>query len=211
MHRSGSKLRSVLEALRRLILMWLLGNDDSHTSGLSQSSTQVVPSAARAERRESPVDLYLALVNVLRDQIADQLASANTNDLISVGAMGTGFAVAVAMLIVRATNPTDISYWWWYPLPLFLPPLLFFAVPMLPSGQRRKFRHGPSVPAFMQHQAGIPITVEQALIDLMKDLQLAFANNDALLERESRCFKWGWRLFVGATTISVGLYAWGLS
>jgi hypothetical protein len=149
--------------------------------------------------------------DLLRDQIAGQLESAGTNDLESVGVIAAALALVVAMLILRATDGRDITWWWWYPLPLFAVPTVFVAVPLRGTTAKRRFLHGPSVPAILEGFARHPQTLEAVLERTLRDLHECWLNNDELLAAERRWFNIGILALSFATTVSVGLYAWALT
>jgi hypothetical protein len=151
------------------------------------------------------------MAELQRDQIAAQLDSASTNDLQSVGVIAAALALVVALLVLRATDPYDISWWWWYPLPMFIVPTGFVAVPLRRPTERRKFLHGPSVPAILQGFAQQPQTLEAVLEKVLRDLHAAWDNNDALLAEERKWFMVGAVSLAIATTVSLGLYAWALN
>ena len=77
--------------------------------GQSSSTTELNGEVGRLAH------LYTVLAEVLRDQLASQLETASTNDLKSVGVLGAALAVVVALLLLRATDPHGIGFWWWYP------------------------------------------------------------------------------------------------
>ena len=154
--------------------------------------------------------LYMHLNDLLRDQIAAQLESASTNDLESVRVVAAALALVVALLILRATDSRDIT-WWWYPLPSFAVPTALVAVPLRGTTAKRKFLHGPSVPAILEGFADQPQTLETVLERTLRDLHECWLNNDALLAAERRWFNIGILTLGLATTISLSLYAWDLT
>jgi len=147
------------------------------------------------------------------------MEQASTNDLKSVGVLGAAVAMVIAVLILRVTNECIISYWWWYPLPLFVIPSALAAIPLRRSSSKRTFKDGPSVPQLLsRYEAGksaevgkMPYTLEEMLAMLLVDLHTSWRNNDSLLAVEQRTFYWGAMALGVATLITVGLYAWGLS
>jgi len=149
--------------------------------------------------------------DLLRDQIAGQLESAGTNDLESVGVIAAALALVVALLILRATDGRDITWWWWYPLPLFAVPTVLVAVPLRGTTAKRRFLHGPSVPAILEGFARQSQTLEAVLERTLRDLHECWLNNDVLLVAERKWFKIGIWALGFATTVSVGLYAWALT
>lgn len=151
------------------------------------------------------------LSDLLRDQIAGQLESASTNDLESVGVIAAALALVVALLILRATDSRDISWWWWYPLPLFAVPTGLVAVPLRGTTAKRKFLHGPSVPAILEGFSQQRQTLEAVLERTLRDLHECWLSNDVLLAAERRWFNVGIMAFGVASTVSVGLYAWALT
>lgn len=164
--------------------------------------------------------LYSVLADVLRDQVSSQMEQASTNDLKSVGVLGAVLAIVVALLLLRATAPSDIGYWWWYPLPLFVVPAVLAAIPLRRSSPKRTFKDGPSVPRLLaRYETGkvaeggqvSPYTLEEMLAMLLVDLQASWRINDILLEKEQRSFYRGAAVLGIVTLITVGLYAWGLS
>jgi hypothetical protein len=162
--------------------------------------------------------LYSVLADVQRDQVASQLEEASTNDLKAVGVLGAVLAIVVALLLLRATDPSSIGYWWWYPLPIFVVPTVLAATPLRRPSSKREFRDGPRVPEFLARyetaptEAGqVPYTLEHILQTLLVDLQRSWRNNDRLLAEEQRSFYWGAAALGIATLITLGLYAWGLS
>lgn len=162
--------------------------------------------------------LYTVLAEVLRDQLASQLETASTNDLKAVGVLGAALAAVVALLLLRATDPHGIGFWWWYPLPAFVLPALLAAVPLRRPKRNVKFLDGPSVPGLLARYEGgrsgdgsLAYTLEEQLAMLLVDLKDSWNNNDRLLAEEGRSFYWGVLSLAVVTLVSVGLYAWGLS
>lgn len=179
----------------------------------TSASANAAPSAVqgRGESASPLAQLYIHMDDLLRDQIAAQLESASTNDLESVGVIGAALALVVALLILRATDARDITWWWWYPLPLFAVPTALVAVPLRGTSAKRKFLHGPQVPAILQGFAEQPQTLEAVLERTLRDLHACWSNNDALLAAERKWFNIGILALALATTISLGLYAWALT
>lgn len=181
---------------------------------------RVVEPAPEPTEAVSPLGhLYSVLADVLRDQVASQLEQASTNDLKSVGVLGAALAMVVALLLLRATDPKDIAYWWWYPVPLFVLPSGLAAMPLRRPLSKRAFLGGPNVPQLLARfgagktaQPGeAPYTLEEMLAMVLVDLHTAWRNNDSLLAEEQRSFYWGAVALGIVTLISIGLYAWGLS
>jgi hypothetical protein len=147
------------------------------------------------------------------------MEQASTNDLKSVGVLGAALAMIVALLLLRAADPSAIGFWWWYPLPLFVVPAVLAAMPLRRPSSGRPFRDGPSVPQFLaRFEAGkpteagyVPYTLEEILAMLLVDLHTSWRSNDSLLAGEQRSFYWGATALGVATLITIGLYAWGLS
>jgi hypothetical protein len=163
--------------------------------------------------------LYSVLADVQRDQVASQLEEASTNDLKAIGVLGAVLAIVVALLVLRATDPSSIGYWWWYPLPIFVVPTVLAATPLRRSLPKREFSDGPSVPEFLaRYEKGrtteegqVPYTLEYMLQMILVGLQESWRNNDSLLAEEQRSFYWGAAALGIATLVTLGLYAWGLS
>jgi hypothetical protein len=185
-----------------------------------QSATLGAESKAQSTEAVGPlVHLYSALAELQRDQIASQIEQASTNDLKSVGVLGATLAMVVALLILRATDSSDIGWWWWYPLPLFAVPSFLAAIPLRRASAKRTFRDGPSVPQFLARfetgkptEAGhVPYTLEEIFTTLLVDLHTSWRSNDCLLVAEQQWFYRGAAALGVATLIAVGLYAWGLS
>jgi hypothetical protein len=159
----------------------------------------VEPTAESTEAVSPLVHLYSVLADVLRDQVASQMEQASTNDLKSVGILGAALAMVVALLLIRATDPEHIAYWWWYPMPLFVFPCARVAMPLRRSSPKRAFLGGPSVPQLLaRFEAGktaqpreAPYTLEEMLAIVLVDLHTAWRNNDSLLAEEQRSFYWG--------------------
>jgi len=151
--------------------------------------------------------------------LASQLDQASTNDLKSVGVLGAALAIVVALLLLRATDPSRIGYWWWFPLPLFVIPTLLAAVPLRRHTSKKPYRAGPSVPDFLARfeqgrltpDGSVPYTLEEILAVLMVELHKSWQSNDKLLAQEQRSFYWGAAALGLVTLITTGLYAWGLS
>lgn len=154
--------------------------------------------------------LYLATIELQRDQIAAQLETASTNALVSIAELAAVLALVVAVLILREADSQTIAWWWWLPLPLFIVPTFFAGTPIL-RRKNRKFKDGPYVPSMIAAFARRPGTLEKRLEEMIQLLQRDWKNNDELLERESERAKWGLRLLALASVVTVGLYAWGLS
>lgn len=154
---------------------------------------------------------YEALANLLQDQIASQLESASTNDIVSIGIVGAALAIVVALLLIRATNTIAGEWWWWwYPLPMFVVPVCTVGFPLLPRRSKR-FQHGPSVPTAVQSFATSPQPLERMMERLLRDLHSSWRNNDALLAAEGRWITASMLTLAVATGVSVGLFAWRLS
>jgi len=153
----------------------------------------------------------MQMAGLLRDQIAAQLQAASSNDLQSVGVIGAALALVVTLLVLRATDPTDISWWWWYPLPLFVVPTGLVAVPLRGTSTRRRFLQGPNVAGILGGFARDPQTLEAVLEKVLRDLNESWVNNDRLLAEESRWFRLGILSLGVATLLSLGLYAWALT
>lgn len=177
------------------------------------------PATPAAEPSSPLAHLYSVLADVLRDQVASQLDQASTNDLKSVAVLAAALAMIVALLIMRATDPTGIGYWWWYPLPLFIIPAFLAAMPLRRPASKRPFQDGPSIPEFLARSAAgkttengpVPYTLEEILQLLLVDLHTSWQRNDTLLVQEQRSFYWGAVALGVVTLIAIGLYAWGLS
>jgi hypothetical protein len=176
--------------------------------------------AARPTEAVGPLaHLYTVLADLLRDQVASQMEQASTNDLKSVGVLGAALAVVVVLPVLRATDSTDIGFWWWYPLPLLVIPGALAAMPLRRASRKREFRAGPSVPQLLaRFEAGklstggsAPYTLEEMLAMLLVDLHAAWRNNDELLAAEQRWFYRGAIALGVIMLVTVGLYAWGLS
>lgn len=179
----------------------------------------VEPAAEPTETVSPLAHLYSVLADVQRDQVASQMEQASTNDLKSVGIIGAALAIVVALLLLRATDPKDIAYWWWYPLPLFIVPSALAAMPLRRPSSKRTFLGGPSVPQLLaRFEAGkstqpgeMPYTLEEMFAMLLVDLHTAWRNNDTILVEEQRSFYRGAAALGIATLMTIGLYAWGLS
>jgi hypothetical protein len=183
-----------------------------------RSEARIRPMSEPSEAVSPLAHLYSVLADVQRDQVASQLEEASTNDLKAVGVLGAVLAIVVALLVLRATDPSSIGYWWWYPLPVFVVPTVLAAMPLRRPSSKREFRDGPSVPEFLARyetgptEAGhVPYTLEHMLQMLLVDLHTSWSNNDSLLGEEQRSFYWGAAALGVATLITLGLYAWGLS
>lgn len=151
------------------------------------------------------------MADVLRDQVSDQLSSASTNDLIAVGLVAANLALAVGVVILRATTSYTLNGWWyhwWYPLPLLAASSVMVGIPLMPPFGRRKFHDGPKVETLLRAASGQPL--ERALEDLLRALQVAWAGNDRLLWRERRWFSRGLIVMAVASLASVGSYTWAL-
>lgn len=64
-----------------------------------------------SEGGTSLTHLYGELIGVVRDQISDQLASANTNDLISAGAIAAALALMATLLLLRSAAAPVLGWW----------------------------------------------------------------------------------------------------
>jgi hypothetical protein len=159
------------------------------------------------------VHLYTTLVDLLRDQVAAQMEQASTNDLKAVGVLGAALAMVVALLLIRATNPTAVGSWWWYPLPFFVVPAAIAATPLQAPSSTRTFRDGPSVPALLarleEGKVGSggaePYGLEELLGMILVDLHTCWDRNDHLLDREQRAFYRGAAALGVVTLVTVGM------
>jgi hypothetical protein len=157
------------------------------------------------------VQVLVSVVDVLRDQIAAQQDTASTNELSSNGLMAASLAMVVALMILRATQPCKIGYWWWYPLPLFVVAGALLSVPAFPRRNRPRLTDGPKVPAFLAATSSSPHTQEQIFVRLIQDLQASWAMNDAILKTERACVRYGLYILAIASLVAVGVYSWGLN
>lgn len=158
--------------------------------------------------------MYLAMIDLARDQLATQLQSADTLDLKSVGVLGAALALVMTLLLLRADDPAAVGWWWWLPLPAFTLPGAFLVFPLLPSRESHRFTQGPSLPGFLAGASevqGGATTLEGTLAVMIRDLHQSWLNNDRLLARETEAFWRGAALFGIVSLCSIGLYAWGLS
>jgi hypothetical protein len=163
-----------------------------------------VPSDASAQALSSIVD-------VLRDQVAAQQDTANTNEFSSNGLMAASLAMIVALMILRATSRSDgISYWWWYPLPLFVVGAALLSVPAIPKWFPT-LKDGPIIPILMADFEATPHTQSQIYVRLIQDLYDTWRINDRRLRVARLWVRIGLYVLVGASLISVGLYSWALS
>lgn len=96
-------------------------------------------------------------------------------------------------------------------MPLFAVPTALVAIPLRGTTAKRKFLHGPQVPAILQGFAERPQTLEAVLERTLRDLQACWSNNDVLLAAERKWFNIGILTLGIAITISIGLYAWALT
>jgi hypothetical protein len=152
------------------------------------------------------------MADILRDQIAAQQETASTNELTSIGLMGASFALMVALLILRATQPVEISYWWWYPLPIFVAGDLLLMVPSVPKIVRRtRFSDGPNVPALMASLATEPLSEQEIYVQIIRALHTSWMVNDRILRWERGCVRYGEYLLALGALVSVGLYSLGLN
>jgi hypothetical protein len=196
--------------MRRLFLRWLLGA--APPAPTQTPTAQPVPTAAQGYAPSPLVHLYTSVIDILRAQVFDQLASQSTNDLISVGLLAANFALAIGNILLRATVSTVLVagwYRWWYPLPVFAISSALVAVPLLPPiGERRKFQDGPKVDVFLTAVSGEPL--ERQLEGLLRSLQFAWARNDSLLFKERKWFNRGIVVMVVAALAGIGSYTWAL-
>lgn len=192
--------------IRRLVLRWLLDEPprmDAPTAPVSSASGDSNPSPL--------AHLYTAMADLLRDQVSDQLSSASTNDLIAVGLVAANLALAVGLVILRATAPLTLNGWWyhwWYPLPVLLVSTFMVGSPLMPPFGKRKFQDGPKVETLLRAASGQPL--ERALEDLLRALQVAWNRNDRLLWKERRWFNRGLFIMAVASLVSIGSYTWAL-
>jgi hypothetical protein len=95
-------------------------------------------------------ELYGTLINVLRDQITAQTASAGSNDLQCVALIAADVALIVGLMIIRATaQAASWGSWWWIPLLGLAASATPLVIPVLPGSKRMGiFKIGPSVPNF---------------------------------------------------------------
>jgi hypothetical protein len=107
--------------------------------------------------------LYAELIGVVRDQISDQLASANTNDLISAGAIGAALALMATLLLLRSAAAPVLGWSWWLPFPVLALPIGIISIPLAPPTENRGFRGGPSVPRFLTAYSTPKVTLEEML------------------------------------------------
>jgi hypothetical protein len=191
---------------------------EPHPVAISRSQARIRAVSEPSEAVSPLAHLYSVLADVQRDQVASQLEEASTNDLKAIGVLGAVLAIVVALLVLRATNPSSIGYWWWYPLPIFVFPTVLAATPLRRPSSKREFSDGPRVPEFLaRYETGpaeegqVPYTLEYLLQILLVDLHKTWRNNDTLLAQEQRSFYWGAAALGIATLITLGLYAWGLS
>jgi hypothetical protein len=130
----------------------------------------------------------------------------------SVGLLAADVALVVALILVRASDPTRIAGYWWAPLPLAALSAGLLVVPYLSrSRNKHKFLGGPSVPGLLAVFAREPQTPEDMLVRLIKDLQSTWQNNDTLLARERRYIRGGLYALCGASVLAVALYSWRLN
>lgn len=81
--------------------------DENQTDG----SSSIRPEQVQAQAR-----VLSSIVDILRDQVAAQQDTANTNEFSANGLMAASLAMVVALMILKATS-TAIGGWWWYPMP----------------------------------------------------------------------------------------------
>ncbi len=156
--------------------------------------------------------IYTALADVLRDQISLQSDGAIANDLKCVALLAADLAVVVSLMLIRASDISQsIGGWWWYPLPAFVVSAGLLLGPVLRRTRAKSLAGGPRVPEFLKSIANKPTTLEDLLDRLLTDLQQAWADNDAILEKEARSISRGLYLLGAASVFAIGLYAWGLS
>ncbi|MFZ2056054.1 MAG: hypothetical protein WAV54_01410 [Acidimicrobiales bacterium] len=175
-------------------------------------NSPVAASSPADDDSVSPVaHVYTTLADLLRDQVGAQLESASSNNLEAVALLAANLAFILALMLLRATNPTYIAWWWWLPLPLFAASATFLVYPILPPSEKRRFQHGPHVPSLLLAISREPQTLEQIIGRLIKDLQTTWQNNDALLATERKFLRIGLYVLCIASVVGAGLYAWGLS
>lgn len=133
-----------------------------------------------SEGGTSLTHLYGELIGVVRDQISDQLASANTNDLISAGAIAAALALMATLLLRSAAAPV-LGWWWWLPFPVLALPIGIISIPLAPPTEDRGFEGGPSIPRFLTAYSTLNVTLEEMLEGLLRALQITFQQNDELL------------------------------
>jgi hypothetical protein len=174
-----------------------------------RSVPDVAQSSQQSDGLNPLAQLYLTTIELQRDQIAAQLELASTNTLQSIAVLAAVVALLVAMLLIRETNPTQIGWWWWIPLTLFVVPMVAAGAPIM----RRdgKFKDGPYVPSMLAAFNKSPATLETRLQEMIQLLHRDWKNNDELLKRESGRTKWGLRLLALASAVTIGLYAWALN
>jgi len=183
---------------------------------VSRWLSRFVRSARGAPRPEvdppSPAaSIYIALTELQRDQLSAQLEQANGNDLLAIAEIGAAIALVIGIIIVRVTYQQAACWrWWWWPIPGFVLGTFMAGVPLIPPTRNRKYMHGPRVPDLLT-KVGTDTTVEAVFRRLIQDFQSCWANNDALLARESWWLKWGGISLVVFGLVTVGLYTWALS
>ena len=163
--------------------------------------------------QEVPVNRVLgSVVDILRDQVAAQQETASTNELTSIGLMGASLAMVVALLLLKAAHPIEISYWWWYPLPIFVASGLLLMIPAVPRVVRRvRLSDGPNVPALMARLSEMPVRSTRFTWRSYRALQTSWAVNDRILRTERACVRYGEYVLAIGALVSVGLYSLGLN
>jgi len=171
----------------------------------------IAPMPPRSQR-SAVSEIYTALADSLRGQIAVQSETASSNDLLCVALLAADLALVVALLLLRATKETQITgFWWWSPLPFFVLSGVLLLVPILPPIKAKAFASGPSIPDFLSAISQTPQSLENMLDRLIRDLQQTWEDNDLILARERRFINLGLYLLCVASMVAIGLYAWQLS
>jgi hypothetical protein len=126
--------------------------------------------------------------------------------------MAASLAMVVALMLLKATNPFEITYWWWYPLPAFFASAFLLMIPSVPRLVRRnRFSDGPQIPALMAALAEKPLSEQDIYVRLIQDLYGSWQVNDGILRVERLCVRYGEYLLALGALGAVALYSWGLN
>lgn len=162
----------------------------------------------------SASEIYRVLCDVLRDQVVEQAASASSNDLEAVGLIAANLALAVALLLLKATRLHlfhGLGFVpWWVPLPVTALSVVLLVQPVRPASRSSQFKGGPNVPSLIHSLAENPQSVESALVRVIRDLQESWEINDRLLEKERRYITLGGVALGVASLLTVGFYTYAL-